>query len=301
MDANKPLVSIIVNCFNGEKYLRQALDSVLAQTYENFEIVFWDNQSTDSSAGIYCGYGDGRLHYFYAPTHTVLYEARNYAVAKARGDFLAFLDTDDWWEPEKLEKQLALFANPAVGLVYGNYWLENERKGTCSLACQGKLRRGDMLSSLLEESPVGLLTIVVRRAAFSSLPYGFNSKYHIIGDFDFLVRLVAKWQFDYVADAIAHYRWHGGNESMTPRGRSLVATELHDWVEEMRNRPDICDNLSFRHVENKALYAQGLALATGGRRLEAMRLLRRLPFGGQLLRVFAAIVLPALIVDRLRA
>ena len=83
-----PSVSVIMNCFNGEKYLRQAIDSVLAQTFNDWEIVFWDNQSTDASAHIVKSYEDPRLRYFHAPKHTWLYEARNYAMAEARGEFL---------------------------------------------------------------------------------------------------------------------------------------------------------------------------------------------------------------------
>ena len=109
--SDTPLVSIIMNCYNGETYIREELDSVLAQTYQNWEVIFWDNQSTDQSANIFKIYDDERLKYFYAPKHTLLYEARNYAIEKAAGEFFAFLDVDDWWIPEKLELQIPLFAD----------------------------------------------------------------------------------------------------------------------------------------------------------------------------------------------
>ena len=96
--SENPIVSIIMNCYNGEKYLREALVSILAQTYKNWELIFWDNQSTDKSVEIFKSYADERLKYFYAPTHTLLYEARNYAIEKASGEFYAFIDVDDWWE-----------------------------------------------------------------------------------------------------------------------------------------------------------------------------------------------------------
>ena len=124
----QPLVSIIMNCYNGKKFLREAIDSVIAQTYTHWEIIFWDNQSTDGSADILKSYDDPRLRYFYAPKHTFLYEARNYAINESCGDLIAFLDVDDWWAPEKLEKQVPLFENPEVGIVCSNYWLVNERK-----------------------------------------------------------------------------------------------------------------------------------------------------------------------------
>ena len=111
-----PLVSVIINCYNGEKYLRQAIDSVLSQSYKNFEIIFWDNQSTDASAELVQSFNDSRIKYFLSPNHTVLYGARNQAVQKASGDFLSFIDCDDIWSREKLERQLRLFDDEDVGL-----------------------------------------------------------------------------------------------------------------------------------------------------------------------------------------
>ena len=92
----KPFVSIIMNCYNGEEFLNTAVDSVLAQSYQNWELIFWDNQSSDNSAKVFSAHCDTRLKYFLAPDHTLLYEARNYAVQKSKGEYLAFLDVDDW-------------------------------------------------------------------------------------------------------------------------------------------------------------------------------------------------------------
>ena len=97
----EPLVSIIMNCYNGEKYLREALNSVIEQTFQNWELIFWDNQSSDRSAFVFKRYDEKRFKYFYSPKHTLLYEARNYAIEKASGEFYAFLDVDDWWDTKK--------------------------------------------------------------------------------------------------------------------------------------------------------------------------------------------------------
>ena len=106
MKKNRTLVSVLMNCFNGQRYLQKALDSILAQTYQNWELIFWDNQSEDKSAEIFKSYKDKRFKLFYSSKHTILYEARNKAIQKANGDLIAFLDTDDYWLPEKLEKQI---------------------------------------------------------------------------------------------------------------------------------------------------------------------------------------------------
>ena len=119
----QPLVSIIMNCYNGETYLQESINSVLSQTYKNWELVFWDNKSQDKSAEIFKGYEDKRFKYFYANKHTTLYKARNLAIKESRGDFVAFLDTDDLWDENKLELQMCYFNNLEVGVVFSNCWI----------------------------------------------------------------------------------------------------------------------------------------------------------------------------------
>lgn len=114
----QPLVSVIVNCYNGEKYLKEALDSIYAQTYENWEIIFFDNQSNDRSAKIAKEY-DGRLKYIYNEVNVPLGEARKLALTHACGEWIAFLDVDDIWVRDKLCTQLEFVAaNPTADLVY---------------------------------------------------------------------------------------------------------------------------------------------------------------------------------------
>ena len=82
-------------------------------------IIFWDNVSFDSSKKIFKKFNDERFKYFLANKHVPLYEARNLAIEKTQGDFIAFLDTDDEWLEDKLHKQMKLFTNENIGLVYG--------------------------------------------------------------------------------------------------------------------------------------------------------------------------------------
>ena len=98
--------SVIMNCFNGEEYLSEALDSVLEQTYDNWELVFWDNLSTDRSSNIFHSIDDSRFYYFLAEDHTNLGQARAEAWNKAKGEFVAILDVDDIWLPDKLNFQV---------------------------------------------------------------------------------------------------------------------------------------------------------------------------------------------------
>jgi glycosyltransferase involved in cell wall biosynthesis len=121
-----PLVSIIMNCYNSSLYLEEAITSVLNQTYENWELIFWDNQSTDSSASIFHKYKDSRLKYFYASEHTPLGKARNLAIEKTNGEFIAFLDCDDLWVSTKLQDQISAITNNKIGVVYTPFEIMDE-------------------------------------------------------------------------------------------------------------------------------------------------------------------------------
>ena len=123
---NEPLVSIIMNCYNGGKYLEESLKSIINQSYQNWELIFWDNLSSDNSKKIFEKYKDKRFKYFISDKHSILYHARNLAIQKANGDFISFLDTDDIWLKDKLDKQIKLFSDDSIGLVYGNYWRYNK-------------------------------------------------------------------------------------------------------------------------------------------------------------------------------
>ena len=125
----KPLVSVIINCFNGEKYLNEAVESVLDQNYKNWEIIFFDNNSTDNSCSILKEYKDKRIKYFKSKSKLTLYKARNLAIKKAKGKLISFLDVDDWWVKSKLNKQVKFFIkNKNVSVLYSNIYVYNEKK-----------------------------------------------------------------------------------------------------------------------------------------------------------------------------
>ena len=118
----EPLVSVIMNCKNSAEYLREAINSVYAQTYKNWEIIFWDNASTDNSAAIAKSY-DKRLRYFKSDEPVKLGKARNLAIAEAGGKYLAFLDCDDKWLQEKLKKETVMLeARSDIDFIYSNYF-----------------------------------------------------------------------------------------------------------------------------------------------------------------------------------
>ena len=91
-------VSVIMNCRNGDKFLKKSINSIISQTYENWELIFFDNSSTDKSVEVVKNFSDKRIKIFKSKKFLKLYDARNLAISKAKGDFISFCDTDDWWK-----------------------------------------------------------------------------------------------------------------------------------------------------------------------------------------------------------
>jgi glycosyltransferase involved in cell wall biosynthesis len=294
----EPLVSVIVNCFNGEKYLRQAIDSVLSQTYQNWEIIFWDNRSTDRSAEIYESYADPRLRYFLAPRHTKLYEARNYALEKANGEVLGFLDVDDWWLRTKLERQVPLFLDPDVGFVCGEYWVESERKNKRWILPKRPAPTGWVLNDLLKFYFIGLVTLMVRRSALDSLDYPCDPRYHMIGDLDLAVRIALDWKLGCVREPVACYRLHDGNE--TAKHHGLHNDEMTNWWKEMSEIEAIRSCPDSRFMNDRIVYSRGLYQILQGEKKRARGLSRDLPWGWLKFRLWALLLTPASLVRRIR-
>ena len=243
---NQPLVSIIINCYNGEDYLEESIKSVLSQTYKNWEIIFWDNQSKDNSAKIFRSYNDKRFKYYYAPQHTSLYQARNEAIKKSSGEFIAFLDVDDFWENDKLELQIPLFKDLEVGVVYGNYFIYNQKLNTKKIFLKKNKYRGLILSNLLKKYNIGLVTIVIRKIFLEKLKLSFDNRFNIIGDFDLMIRLSTKYKFDYIDKPIATYRLHEKNESLLNKPKHI--NELKIWRNQMIGYPEIYKNENFYNL-----------------------------------------------------
>ena len=229
----QPLVSVIMNCYNGAKYLDESIKSVLLQTYDNWELIFWDNKSEDKSGQIFKKYQDKRLKYFYADKHTSLYEARNLAIEKSTGDFISFLDTDDLWDKQKLEKQMHYFDDLSVGVVYSNYWLIKKDLKKKKINFKKKLYRGDVYQKLIKNYNIGILTTVIRKKSYAELKKKFDERFSIIGDFDLFLRLSKIFKFESVQAPLAYYRLHGKNLSTIYKEKEIE--ELNIWLQENKD------------------------------------------------------------------
>ena len=129
LSKNFPLVSIIMNCHNGEKYLKESLKSLFNQSYKNWELVFFDNNSNDNSGKILKSFKDKRIRFFSSKKKLNLYHARNLAIKKTKGHYVCFLDIDDLYHKDKLKLQINfLKKNREFKIIYSNYTVLDEIK-----------------------------------------------------------------------------------------------------------------------------------------------------------------------------
>lgn len=217
----KPLVSVIINCYNGEKYLCEAINSVMAQTYENWEMVFWDNQSTDSSRKIVESYNSEKIRYYYAKEHTTLGEARNLAIKEARGEYVGFLDCDDQWTTTKLEKQIELLEPGKVELVYTNFKIiynGTSKAGSKMYQYYEKIRTmkinegKSFYHNLLRHNFVIFSSVLFNKKLYEEIG-GLDKRFQQNVDYDLLLKFSLRTSIKSTNEEQVLYRIHDQNNS----------------------------------------------------------------------------------------
>ena len=219
----KPEVSIIMNCYNGEKYLADSLKSIINQTYKNWELIFWNNSSNDNSKKIFRKFNNKRFKYFENKKLKKLYDVRNLAIKKAKGVYISFLDTDDLWKKNKLETQVKLIKKKKLDFVYSKFYtIHNDKNFSISRRI---LPSGFITQQLLKNYSLGILTVLMRKTLFSK--YKFDKRYNIIGDFDYFIKLSSIIEMFAIQKPLAFYRSHSNNFSKIKL--KMYYEELNEW------------------------------------------------------------------------
>jgi len=211
MRNKQPLVSVIMNCYNGERFLRESIDSVYMQTYLNWEIIFWDNGSTDSSAQIANLYNE-RLRYFYSRKTVLLGEARQYALEEARGKYIAFLDCDDLYYDNKLELQVKLMESSSAALCYGGALIIDEA-GSCIRKTMVKDFEGYMFESLLYRYDINMQTVMIRRSIIDSDYVFFDKSLSYSPDYNLFMKISSVYNVISTSTLLSRYRVVAGSLS----------------------------------------------------------------------------------------
>ena len=237
--APPPLVSVVVPTRNRAAMLRRAIDSVAAQTFAGFELLVVDDASTDDTLQLLASLPDPRLRVLTSPCAGGAPRARNRGVAAARGRFVAFLDDDDEWLPQKLERQLAVFARgPArLGLVHGGSSVVASATGrvvhtvvpTPGLA----VRPADFLGEISFTTSV----VLVRRSCFDEVGV-FDEALAGAQDRDLWIRLAGACDFDAVPEVLVRRHVHGAQITTSLPAKILAKQQiLAKYERELRTRP----------------------------------------------------------------
>jgi glycosyltransferase involved in cell wall biosynthesis len=206
-----PLVSVIIPNYNYAGYIGEALESVLAQTYSNVEVIVVDDESPDNSLEVLTHYGD-RIKVI-AQKNSGVAAARNTGVAACSGEMVAFLDADDVWLPEKLEKQMKkMAADGEIGLVHCSMTLIDPSGEVCGEIANGK--EGRVASDLLlfeSGTVIGAgSTALVRREIFHAIG-GFDTRLSTAADWDLSYRIAVDHKIAFVPEPLVLYRTHNSN------------------------------------------------------------------------------------------
>lgn len=222
-----PLMSAIITTFNRSGYCKQAIESVLAQTYTNFELLVLDNSSSDDTEAVVTSFNDDRIRYIrHEPLNIA--QARNLGWQRARGRYVGFLDDDDRWLPNKLEAQLKVFedADREPALVYGGFIKINQDNE--SIGHHAPVLKGMILKELIEQYDAftgSASNPIIRKDVIEELN-GYDERVVTGEDWEFYMRLAERYSIDYTDEMVLEIRQHAGPR-LGDKLKEAAELELH--------------------------------------------------------------------------
>jgi glycosyltransferase involved in cell wall biosynthesis len=211
---NNPLVTVCIPTYNHGIYLEQALDSVLCQTYSNLEIIIVDNYSTDNTDEVLVKFDDSRIKIYKNNNYGSIAVSRNLAVNKSSGEWVAFLDSDDWWNSNKIEICSKYF-NSKYDFIYHSMkvFSQNSQSHLRRNIGSKRLRKPIFRSLMIKGNPIACSSVVIRRSLFQEIN-GMDESPKLAGIEDYNAWLKASLitnRFRRIKKNLASYRLHDGN------------------------------------------------------------------------------------------
>lgn len=218
------LLSVIVANYNNERYIRECLDSILCQSYDDLEIIISDDCSTDSSPGIireYVNKYPGKIKAIYSPVNQGVAQTRHDAILNANGDYITTLDSDDYYyEPHKLQKEMELAAyyiskNKDI-IAFSNIVLVNDNKTLIGIwGNPENIKEGIIMNQILTRTCMIPRDFVMKKQIYFDVG-GYDARFPIYEDWDLKIRLSARFEFYYTGINGTAYRRHGMGLSASP-------------------------------------------------------------------------------------
>jgi len=203
-----PLVSINLCCYNSEKYLKDTLESILKQDYKDWELIVINDGSSDSTEKIVMEYKEkGYPVIYHYQENMGLGFSRNKALGISRGDYIAFIDHDDMWLPEKIKKQVDILEhNREIGLVYSNLFImKNGRQTVCF---RKKQPEGYVFDKFLYHYPIAIPTVMIRKNSLDCIGDFFDANLNLCEEYELFMRVLYRSKAAYIDEPLAVYRVH---------------------------------------------------------------------------------------------
>jgi glycosyltransferase involved in cell wall biosynthesis len=220
----QPLISVIMACYNAASYVEEAISSVLRQTYSNTEVIVVDDGSQDASPDIVkrltATHPDRvRLKHL---KHSGPYPARNLGLSQARGDYIAFLDADDWWREDCLEKLLTTLQDEGADLSYCGWQNVGEHMLSPEPYIPPAYEAEDQANAFLKSCPWPIHAALIRQSVLDTVG-GFSERLFSSMDYDLWLRILAHTRnIVRVPEVLAYYRWHGKGQISATRWRQVL-------------------------------------------------------------------------------
>ena len=265
-----PKVSVIIATRNRPRYICEAVDSVLAQTYQSVEIIIVDGSSTDETHTLLNSYED-KVRYFYQEAQG-LSAALNFGIEKSSGQYLAFLHDDDILLPEMLEVQVAhLEAHPKVGMVHAEHLIMDETSddpGPRKQRVSGAIPSGYILPRLIIKNVISHPTVVVRRPCLDKVGF-YDLENRLSLDYDLWLRIAQYFLIDYIDRPLVIYRMHTTNLSLNRINQ--MQDHLAALEKMLRLNPEVIDVVGRDVVDFALAFKTAYMLFDQGSYMEARR------------------------------
>jgi glycosyltransferase involved in cell wall biosynthesis len=288
MTAN-PLVSVVIPTYNHAHFLRTSLGSVVAQTLTNWEAIVVNNFSTDDTESVVASFNDDRIKLVNFQNNGVIAAGRNEGIRRSRGEFVAFLDSDDEWQAAKLERCVNALAGGADLVCHAEKWVGGDRPER--IVEYGPADKSSWRGLLLGQNRISTSATVVRRSCLEQVDmFDESTEFITAEDYEMWMKLARLGcRFEFLTDVLGVYRRHESNAS----GSILrhLAAERAVVQKHLALDPTITNGQRRRRLA-KCLYTAGRGFQAGGKRLRAASMLVRAAFGNPLhLRTYVALVL----------
>jgi len=249
-----PLISVIIPVFNGEKHLKESVESVLSQTYQNWELIIINDGSTDNTEKVILNQTDKRIRYFFNETNMGIIYSLNRGLDEAKGEFIARLDADDIALPFRLEKQIKFLTGNKEYVLVGSYFHTIDAAGKYLQMVTFPDNDRDARSYLLLHNCFCHSSVMMRAAVIKELRY--DPEYQICEDYDLWYRISGKGKISNIPIFAALYRLHDGNTSQ--KKKEIMFANVN------RINQKILDTLKIEYSEKELeIHSSALCYNTG--------------------------------------